>query len=263
MKALEGKTILVMHKDDQRVELCGIPVSRVSFEDVLSEMDDCIRKRSKRRYISITNTESMYHAVKIPEHRDFIHNATFSLCDGIGIVIAGRFLGYKVPRLNGPVLVLKCCEYGLIRGWRHFFYGAKEGIAALMAEKLKEKFPGLIVAGTCSHPHRPLTEEEDKEVVDLINKSRPDILWVGLGLLRQERWIAEHIDKISVPWMSGVGGAFDCHSEAVMWTPKWIQRIGMEWLFRFCLQPRTRFKRLMWSYIFMFRAIWKGLVQKF
>jgi len=253
-----------MHKDDQRVELCGIPVSRVSFEDVLSEMDECIRERSKRRYISITNTESMYHAVKIPEHRDFIHNATFSLCDGIGIVIAGRFWGYRIPRLNGPVLFLKCCEYGLSRGWRHFFYGAKEGIAALMAEKLKEKFPGLIVAGTCSHPHRPLTEKENKEVVDLINKSRPDILWVGLGLLRQERWIAEHIDKISVPWMCGVGGVFDCFSGAIMWAPMWIQRIGMEWLWRLCLQPRIRFKRIVvWPSIFMFRAIWKGLVQKF
>jgi N-acetylglucosaminyldiphosphoundecaprenol N-acetyl-beta-D-mannosaminyltransferase len=250
--------------NDQRVELCGIPVSRVSFEDVLSEMDECIRNRSKRQYISFTNTESMYHALKIQEHRDFIHNATFSLCDGIGIVIAGRFWGYKIPRLNGPVLFLKCCEYGLSRGWSHFFYGAKEGIAALTAEKLKEKFPGLIVAGTCSHPQRPLTEEEDKEVVDLINKSRPDVLWVGLGLLRQERWIAEHIDKISVPWLAGVGGTFDCFSGIIMWAPKWIQRIGMEWLWRLCLQPRIRFKRIIVrSSIFMFRAIWKGLVQKF
>jgi N-acetylglucosaminyldiphosphoundecaprenol N-acetyl-beta-D-mannosaminyltransferase len=111
-----------MFNNDQQVELCGIPVSCVSFEKVLSEMDECIRERSKRQYISITNTESMYHAIKIPEHRDFINNATFSLCDGIGIVIAGHFGGYEIPRLNGPVLVLKCCEHGLNRGWRHFFY---------------------------------------------------------------------------------------------------------------------------------------------
>lgn len=248
-----------MPRDDRRVELCEIPVSRLSFEEVLSEMDKSIHDNISHNYISVTNTESMYHAVKIPEHKYFIRNSTFSLCDGIGVVIAGCFWGYKIPKLNGPILVLKCCEYGLSRNWKHFFYGAKEGVAALMAEKLKEKYPGLIVAGTCSNPHRPLTDKEEEELIGLINKSRPDILWVGLGLLRQERWIAEHINKIHVPWMCGVGGAFDCHSGKVKWTPMWIQRIGLEWLFRFCLQPRARFKRLMWSYIFMFCAIIEGI----
>ncbi len=250
-----------MHKNDQRVELCGIPVSCLSFEDVISETEECIRERSKRRYISITNTESMYHAVKIPEHRDFIHNATFSLCDGIGIVIAGRFWGYRIPRLNGPDYVLECCKYGVQHGWRHFFYGAKEGVAALMAEKFKENFPGLIVAGTCSHPHSPLTEEENKEVVDLINKSRPDILWVGLGLLRQERWITEHIDKVSVPWMSGVGGAFDCHSDNTKRAPLTYRKIGLEWLYRLVFEPRM-FIRNVRSFAFMFSAIFDGLKYK-
>ena len=242
--------------------VCGIPVSCTSFEEILSEMNEAIQERSSTQCISITNTESMYHALRIPEHLDYIRNATFSLCDGIGVVIAGWFWGLRIQRLNGPILMLKCCEYGVSKGWRHFFYGGKDGIADLMAEKLTEKFPGLITAGMYCPPFRPLTPDEDQEVVDLINKSRPDIVWVGLGLLKQEKWIAEHINKLNVPWISGVGAAFDYHADTVKWAPKWIQRIGMEWLFRLCLQPRLRFKRYVWSYIFMFKAIWEGLMQK-
>jgi N-acetylglucosaminyldiphosphoundecaprenol N-acetyl-beta-D-mannosaminyltransferase len=159
-------------------------------------------------------------------------------------------------------LLLKVCEYGEKRGWRHFFYGGNEGVADLMAEKLKEKFPGLITAGTYFPPFRPLTLEEDKEVVDLINQARPDIVWVGLGLLKQEQWIADHLNKIDVPWMVGVGGAFDYHSRAIPWAPNWIQAIGMEWLFRIILQPRQRFKRYHWSYVFMFEAIGHGFVHR-
>lgn len=198
---------MIMKMPSQDVEISGIPVSCVPFDEVLSDMARLIRKRSSEEYISITNTESMYHALRIPEHLQYIKGAKFSLCDGIGSVIAGLAWGHKVPRRNGPILMLKACEYGVSRGWRHFFYGGKEGVADLMAEKLTEKYPGLITAGTYCPPFRPLTEEEDEEIVSLINDSKPDIVWVGLGLLKQEKWIADHLSRISVPWMAGVGAA--------------------------------------------------------
>ena len=244
------------------VEVYGVSVSCTNWEYVLSVMERVIKARNSHEYISITNTESMYHARHIPEHLEYIKGARFSLCDGIGSVIASYAFGHSVPRLNGPILMLKACEYGEKRGWRHFFYGGNEGVADLMAEKLTEKFPGLITAGTYFPPFRPLTQEEDKEVVDLINEARPDIVWVGLGLLKQEQWIADHLNKIDVPWMVGVGGAFDYHSGAIAWAPKWIQAIGMEWLFRLILQPRQRFKRYYWSYVFMFEAIGCGFVHR-
>ncbi len=166
--------------NDFNAQLCGIPISCTTFEHVLSDMEKAIRERADTQCISITNTESMYHALRIPEHLDYIHSSTFSLCDGIGVVIAGRFWGLKIPRLNGPVLMLKSCEYGKSRGWRHFFYGGKDGVADLMVEKLKQKFPDIIIVGTYAPPFRPLTSEEDEEVVAMISRSRPDIVWVGV-----------------------------------------------------------------------------------
>lgn len=251
----------IQEADTCRTEyVFGVPVTCCSVDYVLREMDSNIRGRRERRCISITNTESMYHAKRIPSHLRYIENATFSFCDGIGGVIAARFVGKRVWRLNGPVLMLKCCEYGVERGWRHFFYGARDGVAELLSDKLMQRFPGMITAGTYCPPFRHLGEKEDKEIVEKINAYKPDILWVGLGLLKQERWISEHIDEINVPWMIGVGAAFDYHAGTQSWAPKWVQRIGMEWLYRLCLQPRM-LKRNVRSAVFLLQSIKQSLVR--
>ena len=237
------------------VEVAGVPISCTSFEYVLKEMDKTIQTPSEKKYISITNTESMYHARRIQEHLDYIKGANFSLCDGIGSVIGGYFWGHNIHRLNGPILVLKACDYGQTRGLRHYFYGGGEGVAEKMSKKLTEKFPEMITAGTYCPPYRKLSFEEDEEIIAMINESKPDIVWVGLGLVKQERWIGEHLGKIDASWMVGVGGAFDYHSGNIPWAPKWIQIIGMEWLFRTILQPRLRIKRYYWSFIFLFESL--------
>ena len=121
------------------VEIDGIRVACTTFDYVLSEMDRAIEQYSINNYICITNTESMFHATRQKEHLTYINNANFSLCDGIGSVIAGLAFGYKIPRLNGPILMLNACNYGINRGWRHFFYGGGEGIADLMAKNLKKE----------------------------------------------------------------------------------------------------------------------------
>ncbi|MBW2742547.1 MAG: WecB/TagA/CpsF family glycosyltransferase, partial [Deltaproteobacteria bacterium] len=212
-------------------------------------------------YISITNTESIYHATRIPSHFNYINNADFSCCDGVGVIIAGRMMGHKIPRLHGPDLMLKSCEYGLPKKWRHFFYGGRDGVPELLSEKLSEKFPGLITAGTYSPPFRPLTPDEDEAIIKRINDANPDILWVGLGLLKQERWIAEHIGKIKAPWMVGVGAAFDFHSGAIKRAPRFFRRIGLEWLYRTTFEPRL-IKRNLYSLLLVFRVIKDVLNQK-
>src|SRR5665213_2688023 len=137
-------------------KVCDIPVSQVSADEVLAGMDDGIRARQVGAYISITNTESMYHALRIPEHMRYIQGADYSLCDGVGVIVAGWAWGHRIQRLNGPILQLECCRYGVSLGWRHYFYGGKEGVAELMAQKLSAQFPGLIVAGTYCPPFRAL-----------------------------------------------------------------------------------------------------------
>jgi N-acetylglucosaminyldiphosphoundecaprenol N-acetyl-beta-D-mannosaminyltransferase len=246
--------------DPKAAEILGVPFSLDEAPAVLAEMDRRIRERADGHYISITNTESIYHALRIPEHKRYVQGADFSLCDGVGVIVAGWFWGHRIKRLNGPILQLEASRYGEERGWRHFYYGGKEGVAELMAENLRKSYPRLQVVGTYTPPFRPLTAEEDEEIIRRIHDSRADIVWVGLGLLRQEKWIAEHLGRLRVPWMIGVGAAFDYHSGAVPWAPAPIRALGLEWLFRLIIQPRLRAKRYWWSLVFVVEAVAKGLM---
>jgi len=248
-----------IHSKLEIVKILGVPITCCCFGDILEKIDEGI-KNGSQGYISITNTESIYHAIRIPSHLQYINNSNFSCCDGVAVIFAGKILGFRIPRLHGPDLMLKSCEYGVERKWRHFFYGGKEGIPELLSEKLKKKFHDLITAGTFSPPFRPLTHEEDKEIIAEINKANPDILWVGLGLIKQERWIAEHLGKISVSWMIGVGAAFDFYAGTIKRAPRFFRRIGLEWLYRLAFEPRM-LKRNLYSLSLFFAVIQDALRQ--
>jgi N-acetylglucosaminyldiphosphoundecaprenol N-acetyl-beta-D-mannosaminyltransferase len=241
--------------------IIGIPVSTESPDAVLSSVAARIKARINGGHISITNTETMYHARRSPSLLQFVQSAQHSLCDGIGVVVAGWFWGERVPRYTGPIFQLDCTARGAAEGWRHFYYGGKEGVAEEMARRLAERYPGSICVGTYSPPFRPLTDEEDQSVVDMINRAQPDIVWVGLGLPKQEQWIAAHLGRIEVPWMVGVGAAFDYHSGAVPWAPPFFRAIGMEWVFRLVREPRLRTKRYWWALLFVLEAAVKGMLR--
>lgn len=237
----------------------GLPINLEPHDQVLGQIDQVITQRTSGDYICITNTESMYHGRRIVAHGNYIRRATLSLCDGVGVIIAALAWGHRVRRYNGPVLMLECAEYGLSRGWRHFFYGGGEGVAEEMARRLEYRFPGLIVCGTHQPPFRKLTPDERDAVIREINESRPDIVWVGLGLLKQEQWIDEFKGDIRAPWMIGVGAAFDYHAGTVPWAPALLRSLGLEWLFRLIVQPKLRAKRYWWSLVFVCQATLKGL----
>jgi len=246
----------------EKVNILNVPLTCCSFADILGEMEIIIYKRLIGKYISITNTESVYHATRIPSHFNYINNADFSCCDGVGVVLAGKMLGDNIPRMHGPDLMLRCSECGVDKKWRHFFYGGRDGVPELLSEKLSEKFPGLITAGTYSPPFSPLTSDEDEAVINQINRAKPDILWVGLGLLKQEQWIAEHVGKINVPWMIGVGAAFDFYTGTIKRAPRFFRRIGLEWLYRLAFEPRM-LKRNLYSLSLFFTVIQDALRQNY
>ena len=227
-----------IYRTQQRVRVSGVPLTLCSEHEVLQSMNDNIQGERKPQYIVITNTESMYYAKRLPDHAEFIDGAAFSCCDGIGVVLAGRAQGVLVDRIYGSGLLSSASGFGARRGWKHFFYGGRPGVPEILSRNLASRFPEMQTVGVYSPPFRPLSSEEDEQVVNMINASGCDIVWVGLGLLKQERWIAAHMGRIRAPWMIGVGAAFDYHAGTVTRAPLWIQRAGFEWLHRVCHQPR-------------------------
>lgn len=241
--------------------ILGIPISLEPHADVLASVAQRVSSGAPGGYVSITNTESMYHALRRPSHMSYIQGAHHSLCDGVGVIVAGWFWGLRIKRYNGPVFQLDCTERGVNEGWRHFYFGGKDGVADEMVKRLQARFPGMQCVGTYCPPFRAMTEEEDRAVVELINAAKPDFVWVGLGLVKQEDWIARHLGRIDAPWLVGVGAAFDYHSGAVPWAPPFLRALGLEWVFRLIIQPRLRAKRYWWSFVFVVEAAAKGIVR--
>ena len=155
----------------------------------------------------------------------------------------------------------ECCKYGVDRGWRHFFYGGKSGVPELLKKNFRTKYPGFKTAGTFSPPFTKLTYDEDQSIVKMINKTQPDVLWIGLGLIKQEVWIKEHLGRIKVPWMIGVGAAFDFHAGTIRRAPRAYRKIGLEWLYRLYFEPRM-LKRNYYSLILFAMAMKYELKQR-
>ena len=127
-------------------------------------------------------------------------------------------------------------------GWSHYFYGGAPGVAERLITRLQERYPELKVVGTYCPPYRPLTQEEDKLAVNQINQTGADIVWVGLSTPKQERWMAEHLGRLRAPVMLGAGDAFDFHAGLKKQAPHWVQRSGLEWLFRLLSEPNRLWK---------------------
>ena len=172
-----------------------------------------------------------------------LKNATLVLPDGVSIKLTARLLGQKIShRLPGPTTMLEYCRHGVKSGLRHFFYGATSGVAEQLALNFRREIPGINIVGTYTPPFRPLTAQEELDVKNQIEQSGTDVLWVGLGAPKQEHWMAEHVGKIDVPLMLGVGAAFDFHSGNRRWAPPWIRKAGLEWAYRMF----TGGKRVFW-----------------
>lgn len=197
------------------------------------------------------------------DHRfkDILNSTDLVVPDGTPLIWAGRRRGYDLPRrVYGPDLMLAFCEKTQDQGYRHFFYGGEPGVAEQLADSLKRRFPPMKIAGTYSPPFRPLNKDEDEEIVAMISRAAPDVLWVGLGTPKQERWMHEHKNKLGVPVVVGVGAAFDMISGRRRQAPRWMRERGFEWLFRLCQEPRRLWRRyLIYGTEFVFLIVLENL----
>ena len=226
-----------------RFDVLGVRVSAANLPMAVTEIGGWI-ERGERHYVCVTGV----HGVMESQHDDElrgIHNAAgLTTADGMPIVWAGRWAGLRqTDRVYGPDLMLALCARAAERGWTSYFYGGGDGTAGLLARRLRTRFAGLRVVGTEAPPFRPLTGTEDEAVVEAINNAAPDILWVGLGTPKQERWMASHIDRLRTHAVIGVGAAFDINAGLFPQAPRWIQRSGLEWAFRLAIEPRRLWRR--------------------
>lgn len=197
-----------------------------------------------RRYVCVTGVHGVMESQQDADLRAIHNRSGLTTPDGMPMVWAGRYAGLRdVDRVYGPDLMLALCAVGVDRGWRMYFYGGKEGVPDQLAARLSRLYPGLKVAGTYSPPFRRLSADEDAAIVAMINDSGADIVWVGLSTPKQERWMAAHIGRLDAFALLGVGAAFDFHAGLVRQAPKWMQRSGLEWLFRLSQEPRRLWRR--------------------
>lgn len=198
----------------------------------------------KRRYVCVTGVHGVMESQRDEELRRIHAEAGLVTPDGVPLLWLGRLRGFAdMDRVYGPDLMLRLCDRSPSRGYRHYLYGGGEGVPERLAARLSKRFPGLDIVGSYSPPFRPLTPEEDDEVVRRLNAARPDIVWVGLGTPKQERWMEAHRSRLRAPVLIGVGAAFDFHSGLKSQAPRWMQRGGLEWLFRLASEPRRLWRR--------------------
>ena len=227
------------------LRILGVDVHLAQMGQVLDVIDDWIRTRDRCRYVVATGMHGVMEARRSPYFKKVIDSAGLFVPDGFSLVAVARLRGFKIrKRVSGPDLMWEACKHANEMGHSVFFYGDSPDTLQALSLRLKECFPNLKIAGAHSPPFRPLTEEEDAEEIAMINASGADILWVGLGLPKQEQWMYEHRDRLQVPVAVGVGAAFKFLSGQLKRAPSWIGDNGFEWLWRLAFEPKRVWRRV-------------------
>lgn len=208
-------------------------------------------------YICVSNVHTTVTGYEDKEYQKIQNSAAAALPDGKPLSLYSRKHGFpEAERVTGPDLMGELFQRN--NGLRHYFYGGKEETIKVLSEKLPAQYRDLVIAGMVSPPFRPLTAEEDAEAVRKINESEADIIWVGLGAPKQERWMYEHRDKVCGV-MIGVGAGFDYYAGTIRRAPLWMQKMSLEWLYRLLQDPKRLLKRyLVTNFKFLWLTMRKG-----
>lgn len=226
-----------------RCNVLGVGVSAIDMSDAIRVTDQFLRSGGKG-YVCITGVHGVTEAQKDPEFRRILNSSLLTTPDGMPMVWMGRIYGFRnMSRVYGPDYMTELCRISVERGYEHFLYGGKPGIADALRDVLVVKFPGLKVVGTYTPPFRPLKDEEESELIAQVAHLRPDVVWVGLSTPKQERFMATYLHKLDVRVMVGVGAAFDVHTGQIHDAPTWIKQAGLQWAHRLAQEPRRLWRR--------------------
>lgn len=225
------------------IDIVGAPVSAINMQTAIERLASWIGK-PQSQYVCVADVHSIMQTRANPSHMASMRGAAMVTPDGMPLVWTGRALGHQsMARVCGPDLLSEVCSASEARGWRHYFYGGAEGVVDRLQAALEARYPNLDIVGTYSPPFRPLTDAEDAEIVRKILDAKTDILWVGLGCPKQEKWMADHVQRLPGVTLIGIGAAFDFHTGRIERAPIWMQRNGLEWLHRLLSEPKRLWRR--------------------
>ncbi len=240
-----------------RINVLGVGISVLTLDSAVESVLENLAE-GRQGYVTVTGVHGVSECQNDTELREIHNQSMLSTPDGMPLTWMGRLQGIGPQQMNrvyGPDLMLKVFERGEQKNLRHYFFGGNEGVAELLKEKLRERFPSAQIVGTHTPPFRPLTEGEEIELVEELNQQKPHCLWVGLSTPKQERFMAGFLERygtqknnelprLTAPLiMFGVGAAFDFHAGLVPQAPPWMQRAGLEWFYRLQKEPRRLWKR--------------------
>lgn len=246
--------------DKAQIPTCnilGVNIAAINMEWLVEYLDKNLLD-IKGDYICVSNVHTTVTSYEDASYCAVQNGGLMAIPDGGPLSTVGRRRGCKnMARTTGPSLMGEIFKISAKKGYRHYFYGSKQETLELLEKKLKENYPGIKIAGMYSPPFRPLTEEEDKAVIERINEANPDFVWIGLGAPKQEKWMATHQGKID-GLMLGVGAGFDYYAENIKRAPMWMQKHNLEWVYRLVQDPKRLFKRY-WSTNTKF--IWNAMIR--
>jgi N-acetylglucosaminyldiphosphoundecaprenol N-acetyl-beta-D-mannosaminyltransferase len=239
-----------------RVNILGVGVTPVNLPQTINILERW-RVEGRRDYVLCTSVHGLVEAQRGPEIRSALNRSGLTTEDGMPLVWWCQRSGYfNAGRVSRTELLLAMCARAPQTGHRHYFYGGSSRVVEAMVSCLVKRFAGITIAGYRSPPFRPLTPEEDAADIRAINEARPDYVWVGLGMPKQDKWIVQHLGKIEAAALLGVGAAFDFIAGTKPRAPLWMQRSGLEWLFRLMTEPRRlAYRYLIYNTIFVTRAL--------
>lgn len=234
------------HKIDKRkIPICnilGVKIAAINMDWLLAFTDQHIKELSGD-YMCVANVHTTVTAYEDQEYCEVQNGGIMAIPDGGPLSAVGRKRGHgSMKRTTGPDYMGEIFQMSAEQGYRHYFYGSTKETLVKLREQLMERYPDMQIAGMYSPPFRPLTEEEDREIVEKINQAKADFVWIGLGAPKQEKWMAQHQGEIQ-GFMVGVGAGFDYFAGNIERAPQWMQTCNLEWLYRLLQDPKRLFKR--------------------
>jgi N-acetylglucosaminyldiphosphoundecaprenol N-acetyl-beta-D-mannosaminyltransferase len=229
-----------------KTQVVGTSVSTTSYEEVLRLLEQ--RPADQGMTIAVCNVHSVMTARRDVRVAAALEHADIATPDGMPLVWMLRRMGHRSQgRVYGPDLMRAALAYGVVRGWKHYFLGATDGTLSGLKRAAEQFAPGVRIVGTYAPPFRPLTALEHDELLAAIRSSGADLVWVGLGMPKQELLMQRLRDGLPGTALLGVGAAFDFLAGTVEQAPRWMQRAGLEWLFRLWQEPRRLWRRYVFN----------------